>query len=87
MNGLMIPLALAIPSWEITDLTVRQHAHAKRDSENMLIELGEDASKFGRIYHKKIVNGRPCCGPFTTAHFTTKLTMFSQQKRIENERT
>lgn len=35
---------------EIAGLTGKQHFHVKRDTEKMLCELGEDASKFGCIY-------------------------------------
>jgi phage antirepressor YoqD-like protein len=37
-------------SREIAELTGKQHFHVKRDIENMLAELGEDASSFGGIY-------------------------------------
>ena len=37
-------------SREIAELTAKQHQHVKRDIENMLAELAEDVSSFGRIY-------------------------------------
>ncbi|WP_169718928.1 Rha family transcriptional regulator [Pantoea rodasii] len=41
---------LKMTSREIAVLTGKEHFHVKRDIENMLIDLGEDASKFGCIY-------------------------------------
>ncbi|USE36757.1 Rha family transcriptional regulator [Endozoicomonas sp. SCSIO W0465] len=37
-------------SCEIADLTGKQHAHVKRDIENMCIQMEWDVSKFGGIY-------------------------------------
>ena len=37
-------------SREIAELTGKKHFHVKRDIEVMLIDLSEDASRFGRIY-------------------------------------
>jgi phage regulator Rha-like protein len=49
-----MPLSLAVSirvsSREIAELCVKQHQHVRRDITQMLAELGEDASNFGRIY-------------------------------------
>jgi hypothetical protein len=41
---------LSMSSREIAELCVKQHQHVRRDITQMLAELGEDASNFGRIY-------------------------------------
>lgn len=41
---------LTMTSRQIAEVTGKQHGHVKRDIENMLKELSEDVSKFGRIY-------------------------------------
>jgi hypothetical protein len=42
--------AVTMSSREIAELTGKQHQHVKRDIENMLTDLNEDASSFGHIY-------------------------------------
>lgn len=41
---------LTMSSREIAELCDKQHQHVKRDTENMLMDLQIDASKFGHIY-------------------------------------
>lgn len=41
---------VTMSSREIAELTGKQHQHVKRDIENMLADLSEDVSSFGRIY-------------------------------------
>jgi phage regulator Rha-like protein len=50
MEMIIPPGGLMMTSREIAGLTGKQHQHVKRDIENMLAELSEDASKFGHIY-------------------------------------
>ncbi|WP_367159912.1 Rha family transcriptional regulator [Kozakia baliensis] len=38
-------------SREIAELTGKDHKHVRRDIEKMFVDIGEDGSKFGRIYH------------------------------------
>lgn len=49
-QGFMANQQLTMSSREISELTGKQHQHVKRDIENMLDGLGEDASSFGHIY-------------------------------------
>ncbi|QIE96587.1 phage regulatory protein/antirepressor Ant [Pantoea stewartii] len=47
VNAIQSP---TMTSREISEITGKQHQHVKRDIENMLADLKEDASNFGRIY-------------------------------------
>lgn len=50
MDMIIPPVGLLMTSREIADLTGKRHPDVKRDTENMLRDLGEDVSKFARIY-------------------------------------
>ena len=50
MSAVPSTISITMSSREIAELTGKQHQHVKRDIEKLLVELGEDASKFGHIY-------------------------------------
>lgn len=50
LGGGGLPPVVTMSSREIADLTGKEHKNVKRDIEKMLIELGEDALSFERIY-------------------------------------
>lgn len=49
--GVSVSNPVSMSSREVSELTGKQHQHVKRDIENMLKDLHEDASRFGHIYH------------------------------------
>lgn len=52
MNTIVAPgNTVTMSSREIAELTGKQHQHVVRDLKRMLIDLGFNASTFGRIYH------------------------------------
>ena len=52
MNTIVAPSnTVTMSSREIAELTGKQHQHVVRDLKRMLIDLGFNASTFGRIYH------------------------------------
>ena len=50
MNAILGSQPVTMSSREIAELTGKRHPDVKRDTERMLVDLGEDVSNFARIY-------------------------------------